>query len=215
MPEIDPLAGISVPRVDQQVLGSIPVGEASYGNIDKTVRGLTSVPGLTETILPAIKNLLMPGEDNPYAKMIDRSTGAKVAGSQTRMQQRGMTGSDIEESAAVGLEGEGEMAKSAFFAENAKVMAGFIKELATGDISMQRENLTMFAQLMGQKITSDNDLMMFREQLAANIDQAGKNRKSALWGSLIGSGGQMASAALMGSTGGAAAPVVGMTQGAK
>ena len=69
-----------------------------------------------------------------------------------------------------------------------------MKELATGDISSQRENLIMMAQLMGQKITSDQDLMMFREQLAANIEQAGKNRESALWGAGIGAAGSIVGA---------------------
>ncbi len=162
------------------------------------MRGLTNVPGLTETILPSIKALLTPNENNPYTRMIDRSTGQKVAASQTRMLQRGITGSDIEEAAAVGIEGEGEMAKSSFFAENARTMAGFMKDLATGDINSQRENLMTFAEMMGQKITSDQDLLMFREMLAANMDQAEQNRDSAFQSALIGAGGSIAGGVMSG-----------------
>jgi hypothetical protein len=69
--------------------------------------------------------------------------------------------------------------------------------LATGDIQSQRENLIMFAELMGQKITSDRDLQMFREMLQANMDQAAKNRKNALWGAGIQAAGNIAGSSIM------------------
>ena len=191
----DPLDGPVVPNAAKSVLDKTPVGEADYRHVDETVRGLASLPSLTETILPSIKALLMPGENNHYTNLIDKSTGRNLASSQTRMMQRGMTGSDIEESAAVGIEGEGEMAKSNFFAQNAQQMAGFMKELATGDINSQRENLMMFAQLMGQKIQNDQDLAMFREQLQENIAQAGRNNKAQMWSAGISAVGSIAGAA--------------------
>ena len=194
MPEVDPLP--SIKRVDADILGGIAPGQADYGSMDKTMRGLTQLPGLTETILPSIRNLLMPGENNPYAKLIDQSTAGNVAAAQTDSMRRGLTGSDIEAASMSGARAQGETAKSNFYAQNAGQMAGFIKELATGDINAQRENLTMFAQLMGQKITSDQDLLMFREMLQANMDQADKNRKNALWGAGIGAVGSIAGAGI-------------------
>ncbi len=191
----DPLSP-SIKRVDADILGGITPGTADYASMDKTVRGLTQMPGLTETILPSIKALLMPGENNPYSKLIDQSTQGNVASAQTDAMRRGLTGSDIEASAMAGARQGGEMAKSSFFANNSQQMAGFMKELATGDIAAQRENLMMMAQLMGQKITSDQDLMMFREMLNANIDQAGKNRQSQLWGAGIGAVGSLAGAGI-------------------
>ena len=192
----DPFVAPVIKRADAEILSGIAPGEANYGNVDKTVRGLTKIPSLTETILPSIQKLLMPGEDNPYAKLIDQSTQGNVAAAQTDAMRRGLTGSDIEAASMVGARGQGEMAKSQFFAQNATQMAGFIKDLATGDISAQRENLIMMAQLMGQKITSDQDLAMFREMLQANIDQGDKNRKSALWGAGIGAAGSIIGGAM-------------------
>lgn len=194
MPQ-DPLAP-SIKRVDADILSGIAPGAADYGSLDKTVRGLTQMPGLTETILPSIKALLMPGADNPYSKLIDQSTQGNVAAAQTDAMRRGLTGSDIEAASMAGARGQGEMAKSNFFAQNSQQMAGFIKDLATGDINAQRENLVMFAELMGQKITNDQDLAMFREMLQANMDQADKNRKSALWGAGIGAVGSLGGAAI-------------------
>ena len=193
---LDPLAGLSVPRADQKVVGAIPEGDYSYGNLDRTVRGLSSTPGLTETILPSIKALLMPGANNPYTNLIDASTGANVAQAQTDAMKRGLTGSDIEAAAMTGARGQGEMAKSQFYAQNAQSMAGFLKDMVSGDIGMQRENLMALAELMGQKIQSEQDLKMFREMLDANLGQADKNRKSALWGAGISAAGSVAGAAV-------------------
>lgn len=194
----DPLAGPVIPRADQDILNSIPGGTADYGSLDKTVRGLASVPGLTETILPSIKALLTPGADNPYIKSIEKSTSQGVASAQTEAMKRGLTGSDIE-AGAMGMAREtGEMAKSSFFADNAGNLAGIMKDLATGDINAQRENLMTFAQMMGQKITSEQDLLMFREMLAANMDQAEQNRDSAFQSALIGAGGSIAGGVLSG-----------------
>lgn len=186
---LDPLAGPVVANKAADVLSQIPVGEADYRHTDQTIRGLSSLPGLTETILPSIKALLMPGKDNPYGAMIDRSTQGNVASAQTEAMKRGLTGSDIEASSMNAERTAGENQKTAFYTQNATQMANFMKDLATGDISSQRENLMMFAQLMGQKITSDNDLAMFREQLQANLGMADKANKTALWGAGIGAAG--------------------------
>lgn len=186
----------TIKRVDADILSGIPAGSANYGQVDKTVRGLTQLPGLTETILPSIKALLMPGENNPYGKMIDKSTQVNVASAQTDAMRRGLTGSDIEAASMAGARETGENAKSQFYAQNSQQMAGMIKDLATGDINSQRENLMMFAQLMGQKISSDQDLQMFHEMLKNNMEQADKNRESALWGAGIGALGSIGGAAM-------------------
>lgn len=194
MPEADPLTP-SIKRADADILNGLSI-DSGYAGMEKAVKGLGQLPGLTDTILPSIKALLMPGENNPYAKLIDASTQGNVAAAQTDSMRRGLTGSDIEAASMAGARQGGEMAKSNFFAQNSQQMAGFIKELATGDISSQRENLIMMAQLMGQKITNDQDLAMFREMLSANMDQADKNRKSALWGAGIGAVGSLGGAAI-------------------
>lgn len=195
MPETDPLAGLVVPNKSADILSGLNI-DSGYAGMDKAVKGLSSIPGLTETILPSIKALLMPGESNPAFKAIDAGTAANVAAGQTDAMRRGLTGSDIEAASMVGARNAGEMAKSNFQAQTATQLAGFIKDLATGDIAAQRENLTMFAQLMGQKITSDQDLMMFREMLSANLSEADKNRKSALWGAGIGVVGNVGASAV-------------------
>ncbi len=192
----DPLDGLSIPRTDQSVLGSIAPGEANYSNVDKTVRGAAQIPGLTETILPAIKSLLMPGDNNPYEKLIDRTTQGNVSAAQSDAMKRGITGSDIEAGAMAGARSEGEFAKSNFFAQNATHMADLVTQMATGDLNSQRENLMMYAQLMGQKITSDNDLYMFQQSLQANLDMADKNRKNQLWAAGIGAAGSVGGAAI-------------------
>ena len=188
----NPLDGPQIHRTDQDVMGAIAPNDYNYQAIEKTVKGAGQVQSLTDTILPSIKALLTPSADNPTLQAIDRSTSRNVASAQTESMKRGLTGSDIE-AGAMGMERQtGEMAKSSFFADSAGKLAGFMKELATGDINTQRENIIMMAQLMGQKLQSEQDIMMFREQLAANIDQAGKNRQSALWGAGIGAVGSVA-----------------------
>jgi hypothetical protein len=67
-------------------------------------------------------------------------------------------------------------------------MASMMKDLATGDISNQRENIMMLAQLMGQKITSDQDLKMFQEQLQANMQAASNANEAAINGAAIQAG---------------------------
>lgn len=195
MPEIDPLANISVKRADQDIMKDLSIN-SGYGGMETAVKGLANIPGLTETILPSIKALLMPGPDNPAFKAIDIGTQQNVAASQTEMMKRGLTGSDIEAAAMTGARGQGELAKAQLQAQTSTQLAGFIKDLATGDISAQRENLVMFAQLMGQKITSDQDLMMFREMLQENMAQESRNRKSALWGAGISAVGSIAGAGI-------------------
>ena len=188
----NPLEGPSIKRTDEATFNSVKPDDYNYAAIKNTVGGLGQVQSLTDTILPSIKALLTPGENNPTVQAINRSTASNVASAQTEAMKRGLTGSDIE-AGAMGMERQtGEMAKSSFFAEGAGKLAGFMKELATGDINMQRDNIIMMAQLMGQKLSSEQDLLMFREQLAANIDQAGKNRQSALWGAGIGAVGSVA-----------------------
>lgn len=180
----DPFEGLMVPRGDKSTMAGIAPGASNvgYGGMESTVRGLANLPGLTETILPSIRNLLMPGKNNPYEAMIDRSTQGSVAAAQTESMKRGLTGSDIEFSAMEGAKQTGEMAKSNFFAQNATQMASFFKDLVTGDIESQRGNLMALAELMGQELTSQRDIQMFREMLSANMDQASKNRKAQLWG---------------------------------
>lgn len=192
----DPLAGLAVPNKSKEILGTIAPGSADYGSVDKTVRGLSSLPGLTDTILPSIKALLMPGENNPYGALIDKATAGNVAAAQTDSMRRGLSGSDIEAAAMTGARNAGEDQKTAFYTQNAGQMAGFMKDMATGDIENQRENLMMMAQLMGQKITSDQDLLMFRDSLSANMSMADKANKAALWGAAIGAGGAVAGSAI-------------------
>lgn len=197
MPEFDPLAGLQIPRADQNIMKGLTI-DSGYGGMEKAVKGLGNLPGLTETILPSIKALLMPGENNPYAKLIDASTQKNVASAQTEAMKRGLTGSDIEAGMMSAERATGESVKTQFYADNSQQLAGFIKDLATGDIGAQRQNLIMFAELMGQKITSDQDLAMFREMLSANMNQAAKNRKSQMWGSGIGALGAIGGGLAMG-----------------
>jgi hypothetical protein len=185
MAQTDPLAGLQVPNTGNDLMKNLSVN-SGYGGMDTALQGLGKLPGLTETILPSIQKLLSPGPDNAILQGIDRSTQSNVAAAQTESMKRGLTGSDIEMGAMSAERATGEQAKGTFLAQNAQQLASFMKDLATGDIQSQRENLIMMAQAMGQKITSDQDLLMFREMLAANIDQAGKNRDSAMIGAGIG-----------------------------
>jgi hypothetical protein len=184
----------SIKRADADILSGLNIN-SGYGGMESAVKGLSSLPGLTETILPSIKALLMPGENNPAFKAIDAGTQQSVASAQTDAMRRGLTGSDIEAASMVGARQGGEMAKSNFQAQTATQLAGFIKDLATGDINSQRENLLSFAQLMGQKITNDNDLEMFRSMLQENMAQSARNSKSSLWGAGIGAVGSIAGGA--------------------
>ena len=191
MPDNDPLANINVKRADADILSGLRL-DSGYGGMENAVKGLSKIPGLTETILPSIQKLLMPGPDNPAFKAIDIGTQQNVASAQTDAMRRGLTGSDIEAASMVGARSQGELAKSDFQAKTSTQLASFIKDLATGDINAQRENLIMFAQLLGQKITNDQDLKMFRDMLAANMEQARMKADSAIASAEIGALGSLA-----------------------
>lgn len=170
----------------------IPIAEdtPSYENIVKKIRDMQGVPRLYDTAIPQIRDILGQSSQylTPQLEAIDRSTEALAAKAQSDAMRRGLTGSDIEMANITGARQTGEYQKSQvrgqFGLNQANVMSDLIFKAASGDRESELSILTMLAQAMGQELTSQRDLEMFRQQLGA-MDKASRR---AFWGSIIGGG---------------------------
>ena len=174
-----------------------PTG-ASYQNIVKTIQAAGARPGVTETALPSIAGLLAPGGQalSPYESAIRQQTQAGVAQAQTAAMRRGLTGSDIELANLARERGKGTEALASLYGKTANQLANFMFQAATGDIRAQRQNLIMLAQAMGQELTSQRDMEMFRMQLQEMMAQSQRSQKAGLFGAGIGAFGKIFGAGL-------------------
>ncbi len=198
------LSGFKLPDIKAADLGSVDTG-ANYQNIIDAIKKAGQVPGLTQTALPSIAEILSPGGQatSPYAAAINQRTEENVAKTQTDMMKRGLTGSDIESGAMGQARASGQSALAEMYGQTANQLAQMIYQAASGDISSNRELLLTLAQAMGQELTSQRDMEMFQQALRASIDQANSYasaQKSAGWmnlgGSIIGAGGRLGAAAI-------------------
>lgn len=196
MPEQIP----GIPKVPSESLyAGLNLTDPTFKNISQTVQQAGQIPGITETALPSIMDLLKPGGQATAGaeQAIDLGTMQNVAATQTDLMKRGLTGSDIEIAEMGGVRGRGQIAKSQLFSQTANKLADIMMQAVTGDVQHQRGNLVMLAQLMGQELTSQRDLELFREQLSANMGMARQKSKDQMWAALMGAGGQMGSAMMM------------------
>lgn len=193
----DPLE-VKLPDLQDIYKQSGDVGHSTYDSLDNAIKQAGKLPSVTDIALPAIMDLLRPGGQGskPFEAAIGRTTSANVSAAQSDMMKRGLTGSDIEASAMGQARAEGSNALAGFYGQNAASLASFIDKIVSGDLATQRANLMALAEAMGQKITSDNDLMMFRQQLEATKSMADKSNKAALWGAGISAFGSIAGGAM-------------------
>lgn len=174
--------------------GAAPVPTAkdtpTYEDIIAKIKEMEGVPGLYDAAIPEIRDIL--GQSSryltPQLEDIDRSTEALAAKAQSDAMRRGLTGSDIEMANITGARQTGEYQKAGirgqFGLNQANQMSDLIFKAAAGDRDAEINVLTMLAQAMGQELTSQRDLEMFRQQLSSMDDAS----RRAFWGSVIGGG---------------------------
>jgi hypothetical protein len=188
-----PAAG-GAPSLNQ--IYASPMGNnPTYDNVFGLIKASGQMPGVTDTALPAIAQLLDSAR-GPAAMGINKETEANVASAQSDAMKRGLTGSDIEAGNMTMARGQGQLALSKLYADSAGKMGDYIMQAVTGDVQSQRENLLNLAQAFGQKISSDQELAMFQQQLAASMGMADRANKTSLWGAGIGAVGSIAGGAM-------------------
>lgn len=171
----------------------------TYENIIKMLSGTSQLPGQA-SILPQIQGIL--GQSSQYLQPaiegINQATQANVAQSQTDMMKRGLTGSDIEAQGMTQARSAGQQQIGQLLGnwglQNAQTMADYTYKALSGDIEAERSLAIMLAQAMGQELTSQRDLAMFQQQLAAALKAAKANAGSGLFGSIGGAIGGVAGA---------------------
>jgi hypothetical protein len=164
--------------------------DPTYENIIGKIQEMQGVPGLSDTAIPQIQGIL--GQSSryltPQLEAIDRDTEAMAAKAQSDAMRRGLTGSDIELANITGARTAGGQRKAEvrgqFGLNQANVMSDLIFKAASGDQQSELSILTLLAQAMGQELTSQRDIEMFRQQLS----QMDKESRRAFWGSVIGGG---------------------------
>ena len=170
----------------------------SFADLLGQIQKLGNLPSLSSQIMPQLQAL--QGQQAEYIKPvlagIDQDTRANEARAQSRAMQRGLSGSNIEEAGIGAATQAGTQAKaqvSGNLAMNqSNQLADAIKQIAMADFSAQRENILLLAQAMGQKISSEQELQMFHDQLRQAIMAGNQAADSALLGSVIGAGGTAA-----------------------
>lgn len=186
LPAMAPLAASTQP-LSLPAVSTAP----TYENIIKMLQGTSQLPGQA-SILPQIQGIL--GQSSQYLQPaiqgIEQATQANVAQAQTDMMKRGMTGSDIEmqgmmQARTAGQQQIGQLLGN-WGLQNAQTMADYTYKALSGDIEAERSLAVMLAQAMGQELTSQRDLAMFQQQLAAALKMAKRNAKTGLFGSIGG-----------------------------
>lgn len=173
-----------------------------FGNIAKL---LTAPPqSMVNSALPAMQSQFAATGANlaPALSAIRETTAGNVAGAQSDAMRRGLTGSDIEAAGmggarAAGAAQEAQLVGQAGLQE-AQTMAQAIMQAFGHDIDANASMYQNLAQLIGQKMSSDQNYKMFKDQLdqALRISHATGNNQ--LLASLISAGGQVVGAKMSG-----------------
>lgn len=183
-----------MPSFQQQTAGMGT--DANYGNVIGAIQRAGSVPGMTQTAMPAIQALLAPGGQRAsgYEQAIANQTSQNVSAAQSDAMRRGLTGSSMEAASMGGARATGQQNLAQFYSQTANQLSQHMFNAFQGDQRQQREALMALAQAMGQELTSQRDMEMFKQQLQESMAQAARNNKSAMWGAGIGAVGSIAGA---------------------
>jgi len=215
MPNTTDLSGFKLPDITKPDMSFAGGSTPQYSDVMGQIQKAGNLPTITGTVMPSIQALLDPAGQklSPYAKALDVRTNQNVAQVQTDMMKRGLTGSDIEATAMGGARAAGQDAIANMYAQTADQLSQMIYQAATGDINNNRELLLTLAQAMGQELTSQRDMQMFKEALQASLEEAEKSRRfasnAAKWGAVGTIGGTL----LGGSMGGIQGAQLGGTLG--
>ncbi len=194
------LSGFNLPDISKADMSYGGGNNPQYKDIMGQIQKAGNLPGLTETVMPSIMQLLSPeGQKlSPYAQALEVKTGQNVAQTQTDMMKRGLTGSDIEMQGMGQARAAGQTALAEMYAQTADQLSQMIYQAASGDLANNRELLMTLAQAMGQELTSQRDMEMFQQALKASVAEAENMRNaqknSSMWGgigSLVGTGAGM------------------------
>lgn len=163
---------------------------ASYENVMEILKSVSGVPTLQSQMAP------LAGEQakylQPQIEAIRELTGQNVAASQTEAMKRGLTGSSIEAQNMQMARTQGGQTEAKMRGEFALSLTDLLARAIQGDTEAAQQLRYQLAQAMGQKVAADQEKEMFLQQLEAMNQQASSNRKSALWGSAIQGGAQLA-----------------------
>lgn len=207
------LAGFQLPDITKPDTSYAGGATPQYRDVMAQIQKAGDLPSITQTIMPSIQNLLSPTGQavSPYANAIKQSTSANRAQTQTDMQKRGLTGSDIEATAMNGVQQTGEVALANLYGQTANQLSSMIYQAAMGDLQNNRDLLMTIAQAMGQELTTQRDMQMFQEALKASVAEAENMRnaaKNAGIGSMLGGLAGAGLGAGIAAASGAGAPII-------
>ena len=190
-----PDGAYGLPRLPsiQDILGA-GTPDANQNNI---FRLLQAPQGRMTDALPGLRELLL-GSQGPAIQALRQGTQSNVAAAQSDAMRRGLTGSDIEAANMSGARQAGTMQEGQLLAQQSSVLAQYIMQALGMDIQGNWEMFVTLAQALGQELGSQRDMEQARLMREAAANEAAKNRKASLWGSLIGAGGAIGGGALGG-----------------
>ena len=177
---------------------NIPGGTADpkFGDILNTLR--TEPVSLTNEY----SNLLAPLMANinrPQAERVKASGAADMAALTSMYQKRGLTGSSTEAHALAGAQSQMALNLDTLDQQSTFQIVSMLSDALKFDVTRNDAIVQLIAQAMGQELTSQRDMQMFRDQLKATMDMAGAARKAAerqaiigAVGSAVGAGGSAA-----------------------
>lgn len=158
----------------------------------------------SEYLKPAIQGMQQQGEMG----------AADLMGA---MNKRGLAGGSIEAQGLATHYGNVQANISQALAnvamQNSQVFAQLLSQARAGDVQAQRRLMQMIAQAMGEELTSQRDMSMWQQELAAGMEAAARQRRQGMWSSGLGAlgtiGGAIAGGMAAGPGGGAAGASAG------
>lgn len=164
---------------------NVPAGSANpqFGDILSTLK--TEPQSLTNAYSAYLAPLLAKSGTADKAR-VEQAGSADLAKLTSQFQRRGITGSSSEYNALGQSVATTRLNLETIDQQNAFKMADLLSQSLQTDITRNDNLVMLIAQAMGQELTSQRDMDMFRQQLAANIDQANKNRRASMFNTVIG-----------------------------
>ena len=177
---------------------NIPGGASSdydnklkFGDILKVLQ--TEPQSLTNAYSAYLAPLLAKSGSTDKTR-IEQAGSADLAKLTSQFQRRGLTGSSTEAGAIGQNVAQTRLNLETVDQQNAFKMADLLSQSLQVDITRNDNLVMLIAQAMGQDLTSQRDMEMFRQQLAANISQANANRRSSMINTIVGGAAQIGSA---------------------
>ena len=179
---------INLPSFNFQTPSAQTVNNPSYAGI---MQMLTQQPtSAVNTVMPGLEQILGLQSQTmmPY---FQSQTGQMMATAQSNAQQRGLTGSSIEQAGILGAQSAGQQNMNQFLSQQLGQLGSAYTGLATADVNTQNQMYQNIAQAMGQQMSQQQTLQMFQQQMQAQSAESSAANKSGLWGSVISGAGNL------------------------